>query len=60
MTGSYVSRPDLGDSQAGDSQIKRGISMVEKVTDATFEMDVLKASGPVVVDFGRSGADRAA
>jgi thioredoxin 1 len=26
-------------------------SMVEKVTDATFEKDVLKASGPVVVDF---------
>ena len=25
--------------------------MVEKVTDATFEKDVLKASGPVVVDF---------
>ena len=25
--------------------------MVEKVTDATFEADVLKASGPVVVDF---------
>jgi thioredoxin 1 len=25
--------------------------MVEKVTDATFETDVLKASGPVVVDF---------
>jgi thioredoxin 1 len=25
--------------------------MVEKVTDATFEQDVLKASGPVVVDF---------
>jgi thioredoxin 1 len=25
--------------------------MVEKVTDATFDQDVLKASGPVVVDF---------
>jgi thioredoxin 1 len=25
--------------------------MVEKVTDATFEQDVLKATGPVVVDF---------
>ena len=25
--------------------------MVEKVTDATFDKDVLKASGPVVVDF---------
>ena len=25
--------------------------MVEKVTDATFEKDVLKASSPVVVDF---------
>jgi thioredoxin 1 len=25
--------------------------MVDKVTDATFEKDVLKASGPVVVDF---------
>jgi thioredoxin 1 len=25
--------------------------MVEKTTDATFEADVLKASGPVVVDF---------
>jgi thioredoxin 1 len=25
--------------------------MVDKVTDATFEHDVLKASGPVVVDF---------
>ncbi len=25
--------------------------MVEKSTDATFETDVLKASGPVVVDF---------
>ena len=25
--------------------------MVEKTTDATFEQDVLKASGPVVVDF---------
>ena len=25
--------------------------MVEKVTDATFDNDVLKASGPVVVDF---------
>ena len=25
--------------------------MVEKVTDATFEKDVIKASGPVVVDF---------
>jgi thioredoxin 1 len=25
--------------------------MVDKVTDATFEQDVLKASGPVVVDF---------
>ena len=25
--------------------------MVEKVTDATFEKDVLKANGPVVVDF---------
>jgi len=26
-------------------------SMVDKVTDATFEQDVLKASEPVVVDF---------
>src|SRR6202034_2141677 len=26
-------------------------SMVDKVTDATFDQDVLKASGPVVVDF---------
>ena len=25
--------------------------MVDKTTDATFEQDVLKASGPVVVDF---------
>ena len=25
--------------------------MVEKTTDATFDADVLKASGPVVVDF---------
>ena len=25
--------------------------MVDKVTDATFDQDVLKASGPVVVDF---------
>ena len=25
--------------------------MVEKVTDASFDKDVLKASGPVVVDF---------
>ena len=25
--------------------------MVEKVTDATFDQDVLKAAGPVVVDF---------
>jgi thioredoxin 1 len=25
--------------------------MVDKVTDATFDKDVLKASGPVVVDF---------
>ncbi len=25
--------------------------MVEKVTDATFDQDVLKATGPVVVDF---------
>ena len=25
--------------------------MVDKVTDATFDADVLKASGPVVVDF---------
>ena len=25
--------------------------MVEKVTDATFDADVLKATGPVVVDF---------
>jgi thioredoxin 1 len=25
--------------------------MVDKVTDATFEKDVIKASGPVVVDF---------
>src|SRR5690242_9117035 len=25
--------------------------MVEKVTDATFDKDVLKAAGPVVVDF---------
>ena len=25
--------------------------MVEKTTDATFDTDVLKASGPVVVDF---------
>lgn len=25
--------------------------MVDKVTDASFETDVLKASGPVVVDF---------
>jgi len=25
--------------------------MVDKVTDATFDHDVLKASGPVVVDF---------
>jgi thioredoxin 1 len=25
--------------------------MVEKTTDATFDSDVLKASGPVVVDF---------
>ena len=25
--------------------------MVDKVTDATFEQDVIKASGPVVVDF---------
>ena len=25
--------------------------MVDKVTDATFDRDVLKASGPVVVDF---------
>ena len=30
--------------------------MVDKVTDATFDQDVLKASGPVVVDFWRSGA----
>ena len=25
--------------------------MVDKTTDATFDQDVLKASGPVVVDF---------
>jgi thioredoxin 1 len=25
--------------------------MIDKVTDATFDQDVLKASGPVVVDF---------
>jgi thioredoxin 1 len=30
---------------------ERGFSMVGKVTDATFEKDVLKASEPVVVDF---------
>jgi thioredoxin 1 len=30
---------------------QRGLSMVDKVTDATFDQDVLKASGPVVVDF---------
>jgi len=30
---------------------KARISMVDKVTDATFDQDVLKASGPVVVDF---------
>jgi thioredoxin 1 len=27
------------------------VAMVDKVTDATFEQDVLKASSPVVVDF---------
>ncbi len=30
---------------------QRGSSMVDKTTDATFDQDVLKATGPVVVDF---------
>jgi thioredoxin 1 len=30
---------------------QRGASMVDKTTDATFDQDVLKATGPVVVDF---------
>jgi hypothetical protein len=34
--------------------------MVDKTTDATFDQDVLKANGPVVVDSGRNGAARAA
>jgi thioredoxin 1 len=33
------------------SSEKARFSMVEKVTDATFDQDVLKASEPVVVDF---------
>jgi thioredoxin 1 len=38
--------------QCADSHKKgEGFSMVDKVTDATFDKDVLKASGPVVVDF---------
>jgi thioredoxin-like negative regulator of GroEL len=32
----------------GNSEV---FSMVDKTTDATFDQDVLKASGPVVVDF---------
>jgi thioredoxin 1 len=35
----------------GDSFQKRGIPMVDKVTDATFDKDVINAGGPVVVDF---------
>jgi thioredoxin 1 len=46
MTGSYFQRPGLADSR----KLTRYF-MVEKTTDATFENDVLKASGPVVVDF---------
>jgi thioredoxin 1 len=38
-------------SRAADSLKWTRSSMVDKVTDATFDSDVLKASGPVVVDF---------
>lgn len=31
----------------------------KSVTDQSFQDDVLGASGPVLVDFGRSGAARA-
>src|SRR3984885_6545256 len=43
MTRSYVYR-----LRVADSPEKTRFFMVEKTTDATFEQDVLKASGPVV------------
>src|ERR1700751_209713 len=46
MTRSYVYR-----LRVADSPEKTRFFMVDKTTDATFEQDVLKASGPVVVDF---------
>jgi thioredoxin 1 len=43
--------PTFIGSGFADSPEKTRYFMVEKTTDATFEQDVLKASGPVVVDF---------